>query len=242
MTEQQVVTAEADKANPPPKRVSIEAGAKLAAIVPTNVDEAWRLANSIVLAGMVPSSYEVKNDVNGTTARVMIGIMKGLEIGLGPTTALSTIMVVNNRPALWGDGAKALVHASGKVEYIKERLEGEWGKDMVATCEAKRKDQSEPITRTFSYQDAKKAGLTGKTGPWQSYPARMLSVRALAWVLRDGFADALHGLSIAEEVRDIEVEAKRNHTTDTSDLDDVKLLPQTVETVSTESKTETATA
>src|SRR5690606_6210149 len=59
-----------------------------------------------------------------------------------------------------------------------------------------------PIKATFSVADAKKAGLWGKQGPWQQYPKRMLSMRARAFALRDGFADVLRGLGIAEEVQD----------------------------------------
>jgi hypothetical protein len=43
---------------------------------------------------------------------------------------------------------------------------------------------------------------TQKEGPWQTYPRRMLTMRARSWALRDGFADVLRGLSIREEVDD----------------------------------------
>src|SRR3546814_17968193 len=53
--------------------------------------------------------------------------------------------------------------------------------------------------------DAKKAGRAGKQGPWSQYPQRMLQMRARAWAMRDGFADVLKGIGIAEEVRDFPV-------------------------------------
>jgi hypothetical protein len=59
-----------------------------------------------------------------------------------------------------------------------------------------------PITRSFSISMAEAAGLTRKEGPWQTYPRRMLTMRARSWALRDGFADVLRGLSIREEVED----------------------------------------
>ena len=43
--------------------------------------------------------------------------------------------------------------------------------------------------------------------------------RAHAWALRDGFSDVLMGIGIVEEVRDFEVEERRNRVTDTSDLE-----------------------
>src|SRR3546814_20373487 len=53
--------------------------------------------------------------------------------------------------------------------------------------------------------DAKKAGRAGKQGPWSQYPQRMRQMRARAWAMRDGFADVLKGIGIAEEVRDFPV-------------------------------------
>lgn len=184
------------------EKMPIPATGEISAIIPRNPDEAWRLSEAIFLAGMVPDSYRGANHQE-TKAKIMIGIMKGMEIGLAPISALSSIMIVNNRPSLWGDGAMALIQRSGKLEWIKEWLTGEEGKDdWTAHCEMKRVGQSEPYRGQFSWGDANRAKLTNK-GPWMSYGRRMLRWRAFAWPARDGFADALFGLSIAEEVRDM---------------------------------------
>ena len=106
----------------------ILAGNAIAAIVPTTYEEAYRLARAFVASRMVPDSYSVKSsepghlqevDEVGTLSCVALGIMKGMEIGLPPVTAISTIMIINSRPCLWGDGAVALVQRSGKLEYEK---------------------------------------------------------------------------------------------------------------------------
>src|SRR3546814_9342787 len=75
----------------------------------------------------------------------------------------------------------------------------------TATCRLVRKGRETPIIRTFSMDDEKKAGLAGKQGPWSQYPQRMRQMRARAWAMRDGFADVLTGIGIAEEVRDFTV-------------------------------------
>lgn len=194
----------------------IEAGAPIMPIIPRDQIQAARLAGAIVDSGMVPNSYAVtpgkgeglnkspEECARMTRARVLMGIIKGLEVGLAPTTALSSIAIVNGRPSLWGDGAMALVRRSGKVEYIKEWATGTpYQDDWTAHCEGMRKGESAPLSRSFSWAEAKRARLTGKPGPWQDYPARMLAARARAWVLRDLFADALSGLSIGEEAQDI---------------------------------------
>ena len=50
--------------------------------------------------------------------------------------------------------------------------------------------------------DAKRAGLWTKAGPWQTYPRRMLQMRARSFALRDAFPDVLKGLISVEEALD----------------------------------------
>src|SRR3546814_6556422 len=115
--------------------------------------------------------------------------------------ALQSIAVIGNNPAIWGDGALALVQGSGLLVDMEETDDGN-----TATCRLVRKGRGTPIIRTFSMDDAKKAGLAGKQGPWSQYPQRMRQMRARAWSMRDGFADVLKGIGIAEEVRDFRSE------------------------------------
>lgn len=174
-----------------PAKAPVQAGGKLAAFVPSTLDEAWRLSGALAASGMTPKSYG--NDQN----KIMVGIMAGAEVGLTPFAALQSIAVIGNNPSLWGDGALALVQASGLLVDMEETDDGN-----TATCRLVRAGRSTPIVRTFSMEDAKKAGLAGKAGPWTQYPTRMRQMRARAFALRDGFSDVLKGLHIVEEVRD----------------------------------------
>lgn len=180
--------------NDTPRLPTLQAGGSVKAIVPQDFDGAWRIATAVTKAGMAPKGLD-------TPEKAMVAIMHGMEVGLTPMAALQSIAVVNGRPTIWGDGAIGLVRGSGKCEWIKERIDGE-GDAMVAVCEVKRKGEADAIKATFSVADAKKAALWGKAGPWQQYPKRMLVMRARAFALRDGFADVLRGLGIAEEVQD----------------------------------------
>ncbi len=121
--------------------------------------------------------------------------MAGAELGFAPFQSLQSFAVVNGRPTLWGDGLVAVVRRNGCT--IRE-----WHEDDTAFCEVKRPDTGETILRSFSQTDAAKAGLSGKTGPWQQYPQRMRAMRARAWAVRDGCADMLRGFQVAEEVQD----------------------------------------
>jgi hypothetical protein len=209
---------------PVPLPIQVQAQREVMAIMPRNMDEAWKMANAFVLANMVPKSLEGKH-ADETKAKVMLAICKGSEVGYAPVTAVSTIMVINNKACIYGDGATALVQNSGKIEWIKTEIEskddaGKWGEGYKVTVSLKRKDQHEPYVRSFSYEDAKRARLAGKQGPWTDYPERQCYWRAASWAYRDGAADTLMGLSVAEEVRDYETEASREHSADTSSLDD----------------------
>jgi hypothetical protein len=66
----------------------------------------------------------------------------------------------------------------------------------------KRRHRGTPIVTRFSTAMADHAGLTRVDGPWQSYPERMLRMRARSWTMRDAFADVLRGLHLREEVED----------------------------------------
>jgi hypothetical protein len=170
----------------------IMAGGQVAALIPQSLDEAFRVSQAIAISGLAPKGID-------KAEQIMVAIMAGAELGLAPFQSLQSFAVVNGRPTLWGDGLLAVVR--GRGVKVREWLEGE-GDAMVAHCECTRPDNGEQIYRTFTVGDAKKAGLWGKSGPWQQYPKRMLQMRARALSLRDGCADMLRGIQVREEVDD----------------------------------------
>lgn len=163
---------------------------RLAAFTPANLTEAIALAKMMAASEMVPNCYRKK------PADILVAIQFGSEVGLAPMQSLQSISVINGHPALWGDGALALVQGHPDFEDIIETTTG-----TVATCIVKRRGRT-PVTRTFSDEDAQRAQLLGK-GPWTQYRFRMRQMRARGFALRDSFADVLKGISIAEEAMDI---------------------------------------
>jgi hypothetical protein len=194
------------------KLPNMQAGAPVRAIVPQDFEGAWRIASAICKAGMAPRGLDQPE-------KAMVAIMHGLEVGLTPMNALQSIAVVNGRPTIWGDGAIGLARASGLLEWMEEKFEGE-GDSFTAICIVKRKGEPKPMRGDFSVGNAKKAGLWGKRGkqgeptPWITYPERMLKMRARAFALRDAFADVLKGLSIREEVQDYQQPGQAAEPTD----------------------------
>jgi hypothetical protein len=158
-------------------------------------DDAFRFAK------MVSASEFAPKDFKGKPESCLLAIQHGAEVGLSPMQSLQSIAVINGRPTIWGDAALALVQASPVCEYVRECTEGE-GDNLTAVCEVKRRGYPSPTITRFSVADAKKAGLWGKSGPWQSYPQRMLALRSRGFALRNAFADALRGLITAEEAQD----------------------------------------
>jgi hypothetical protein len=163
-------------------------------------DDAFRFAK------MVAASEFPPKDFRGKPESCMLAIQHGSEVGLSPMQSLQSIAVINGRPTIWGDAALALVVGSHVCEYVTEGVDGE-GDKMVAMCFAKRRGYEKATIVRFSVEDAKKAGLWGKSGPWTQYPKRMLQLRARGFALRDAFPDVLRGLVTAEEAQDYPVQA-----------------------------------
>jgi hypothetical protein len=168
---------------------------------PVTLDEAMRFSEMLAKSSMVPKQYQNKPE------DVLVAVQWGKELGLAPLQALQNIACINGKPSVYGDAALALVQASPLCEGIEERMEGEGTPNPQAVCVAHRKGRK-PVVATFSVEDAKRAGLWGKQGPWSSYPKRMLAMRARGFALRDAFPDVLKGLISAEEAADYPDEAK----------------------------------
>lgn len=161
-------------------------------LAPQTFEQALTFCDYLAESDLVPKDFK------GKPANCLIAIQWGAELGLKPLQAVQNLAIINGRPALWGDAVIALVRSSPLCEYITETDDG-----SMAVCRVKRRGESEEV-RTFSMDDAKVAGLLGKTGPWTQYPKRMRQMRARAFALRDVFPDVLRGMAIAEEVLDIQ--------------------------------------
>ena len=165
------------------------------ALTPQSLDEAMQFAGLMAKSSIIPKDYQ------GNPGNILIATMWGQEIGLAPLQAMQSIAVINGRPSIWGDAMLALVRGSGLLEYIKEEPTEEG-----CTCTLKRRGDQFEVARTFTPEDAKRAGLWGKPGPWQQHTKRMMQMRARAFALRDAFADVLRGVHIGEEAQDLPTE------------------------------------
>ncbi len=171
----------------------------LTILKPSTFTELVQFGQFAARSSMVPPAYK------GKPEDVVLAVQMGSELGLAPMQALQNIAVINGRPALWGDAMLALCKQHPAWAGCAETITGT-GDAMVARCEVRRNGDA-PVVSTFSVEDAKKANLWGKAGPWTTYPKRMLQMRARGFALRDAFPDALRGLVSAEEAADTPAEA-----------------------------------
>lgn len=183
-----------DQAPLPAIKAPISTGGAIAGLIPKDVEQAYRLAEALAKAGdMTPKAFQ------GQPMAIMAAITRGMEVGLAPMQALASIAVINGRASLWGDALPALMQRAG--HHVDCEYEGT-GDGFCAVATLTRGDTGKVIVRRFSMADAKRAGLLGKAGPWTQYPQRMLQARARSWAIRDGAADALMGLQVADEAQD----------------------------------------
>ena len=190
-----------------------------------SIENMMQYANTLLESGLCPAHFYEKDQKNkpdfskGKPAAVVMVLQYGMECGLSPMQSLQQVVPVNNLISIKGDGAKMLIFRSGALEpgSWKETVSGSIeGEDYEVSITAKRKDNGLIMTRSFSVDKAKRAGLwidqsklSGQDGwkhklsAWYKYPERMISYRALGFLARDLFGDVLNGAYTTEEAIDM---------------------------------------
>lgn len=160
-----------------------------------NFNHYLEVATHLSKSTMIPKGY------SGKPMDILVAIDMGNALGLPMMQAIQDIAVINGKPCMYGDGLLAVVQGHPQYEWIVEEPVLEKAEIVGYKCTVKRKNHPEHTT-VFTREDAKKASLWGKQGPWSQYPARMMQMRARGYALRDIFADALRGIKPVEEVKD----------------------------------------
>ena len=161
-----------------------------------NLSDLLAMANYVVQSKMGADGETIPSAV--------IKMQCGMELGIGPMMAIQNIAAIGNRPVIWGDLVPALLLRSGQLEEHDEHFIGEFPSDkFAAVCTMTRKwPNGKTRTRTieYSWADAKRAGLSGKKGPWEKDPKRMCLNRARTFCARDLFPDVLKGFATRDDV------------------------------------------
>lgn len=155
-------------------------------------EEQLKWAAMVCKTEFVPAAYR------GKPESLVIAVQYGAEVGLKPLQAIQGIAVINGKPSLFGDALLAVCRNNPEWQDFKEIFDKE---TMRATCIVTRRGQS-PIEVSFDKEGAIQAKLWGKSGPWTTYPERMLQMRARGFALRNAYADSLCGFISSDEALD----------------------------------------
>jgi hypothetical protein len=178
-------------------------------------EHAFRMAKMVAQSALVPKAYKDKPQ------DVLVAMEMGRSLGLSPLSAIQNIAVINGKPCLYGDAVLSVCLGHPEFDDIKEEaLLDDKGETIGYRCAVKRTGMT-PVVRSFTVEDARRAGLWGKEGPWKQYANRMLQMRARGFALRDSFADALGGIRMVEEVNDY-TEKKAKKDAKSAFMDDLK--------------------
>lgn len=162
-----------------------------------NANRSWlTLQNpAIELANAIAGTEFVPTHFRNNPAAIAAAILYGDEVGLGPMQSLAKIAVINGRPTLAAEAQRALILQAGHDLWVEEATASR------CTVVGRRRGSEATSRITWTMDDAKRAGLTGKP-PWKLYPRQMLLARASAELARAVFPDAIGGLASTEELDD----------------------------------------
>ncbi len=159
------------------------------ALIPSTLDGAFQLAAWLATSSFLPEKLRNK------PGDVFAIVLAGVELGLPPMAALRGLYIVNGKVAAEGRTKAAVCLQRGAAVYIR-RTEYT---PAASTWETLRRGATAPVTMRYTLDEANKAGLAGKDGPWRAFPQRMISHRALGWLLDDTYPDILMGVATAED-------------------------------------------
>ena len=145
------------------------------------VEVAFRIGEAAAQAGI----YKSKN-----AAELALRVKYGMEMGLGPATALQSVAVINGSPSLTAGAIASRI--GGHPDYDYEVTEHTEERCTIIVYRHKRGEWRKCPPSTFTLDDAAKAGLL-KAGPWKQYPRNMLYARALTNAARWHAAEVFGG-------------------------------------------------
>ena len=176
---------------------------QMVSLAPQSFQEALAFAEKIAQTDMVPESDRNK------PGNILAKIQFGAELGLPPMQSIQKLFVTKGRVGMEVSAMQAVVEGSG----LCEDLDVTWDDaTLTATATTTRKGRK-PVSLVFSAEDAKRAGLMAKD-LYTKYPQRMLTRRALGFLMQDRYPDVLRGVVHLEQLYEI------------ADADEAKPLPQ----------------
>lgn len=162
----------------------------LATMEPASMQQAMSLAATLAKSGLIPRALQNK------PGDVLVVLLTGRELGLGPMQSLRTIHVVDGKAVLSADLIIALcVRQRSVCRYFRLVR----STDDVAEYETLREGSPEPTRLAFTKAQAQQAGVLGKQN-WRNWPAAMMRARCGAALARAVYPDLAAGLYDPDEL------------------------------------------
>jgi hypothetical protein len=180
--------------------LSVSTALSTAGWVPKTLDDLKQICSWVAKSRIAPPGFD-------SPEKVFIGLQTAMEAGLPMLSGLRMLYIVHNVPSWLGKGVLALIRSKGVCKMPPELSFSGEGDARAATWKFQRKDMPKAISVTYTWADAKRAGLDKKSGAWQTNPDDMMSWRAASRMGDRYFSDILLGLDIYEVVRDLPPEA-----------------------------------
>jgi len=153
----------------------------------TNIKPMLEFATHLVKSGFLPTAVN-------TAEKALAIILTGNELGIPPMQALRQIHVIQGKPTMSVE--LMLGFAYSRIPgFICEVLESNNTHCVVKMS----RPNHTPYTHTFTMEDARNLGLTGKDN-WKKQPAVMLRWRCISAALKVVAPDAISGLYTPEEL------------------------------------------
>ena len=135
-----------------------------------------------------------------TLPKALFVATKGRELGLDLMASFHALNVIQGKVTLSAEALLSLVLRNcpgASVDFIEI---SETACEIVAS-----RKQGGPRNKfRFSSEDAKKAGLWGRPGPWKMFPRAMLRSRCVSEMARSMFPDAIAGCYTPDEMGDVD--------------------------------------
>jgi hypothetical protein len=164
-------------------------------LIPQNLAEARELCKDLIDSDVLPKNFKP-----GTALALIIA---GHELGLTPMSALRNLYIgPQNTIGMKADFMVGLIKRRKDIcKYFTVIKESE----TSVTCETLRIGDPNPIQKTFSMDDAKRAGLLNKGFTWGAYPSTMLRHRCASSLARQVYPDVLAGCYEDTEIEEMRV-------------------------------------
>jgi hypothetical protein len=168
------------------------------ALDPINNAESFQ--HCMLIAKVFADSDLLPKHFQGKPANVFVALRYAQNFQIDPMLAIQNIYIINGVPSLSSQLLIALANSSGLIDgQITFHSTGK-NESLVVTARAKLKN-GELAESTFSYMQAREAGLTQKL-PWKINAEQMLRYRAASSLIKAYLPHVAFGLHAKEEAED----------------------------------------